>query len=178
MDNKYGPPVCPCISVHSQPNRDPKNLKKNHGGWGFNEQSPDQVSVPCIVHSRGTELQNHDVRFFCFSLSSPSHFLNLAGAGPCSSPRRARLNAEKLALHGLESKRQRGTHTNERRRSHLNPPVVLAGARDGIAQQKRQSGRPGATRGTEWSLDFCGGAFPRARRQPFLGLFLASAVGY
>ena len=117
MDNKYGPPVCPCISVHSQPNRDPKNLKKNHGGWGFNEQSPDQVSVPCIVHSRGTELQNHDVRFFCFSLSSPSHFLNLAGAGPCSSPRRARLNAEKLALLGLESKRRRGTHTDERRRT-------------------------------------------------------------
>ena len=52
-----------------------------------------------------------------------------------------------------------------RRRSHLNPPVVLTGARDGIAQQKRQSGRPGATRGTEWSFDFCGGAFPRARRQ-------------
>ena len=116
--------------------RPQKPEKKNHGGWGFNEQSPDQVSVPCIVHGRGTELQNHDVRFFCFSLSSPSHFLNLAGAGPCSSPRRARLNAEKLALHGLESKRQRGTHTNERRRSHLNPAVVPTGGRDGNAQRE------------------------------------------
>ena len=52
----------------------PKKSEKNHGAWGFNEQSPHQVSVPDSIHSRGTEFQSHSVRFFCFSLSSPSLF--------------------------------------------------------------------------------------------------------
>jgi len=111
-------------------------------GW-FNEESPHQVSVPGSIHSRETELQNHGVRFFLFSLSSPSLFLNLADA--CRSPvprsvtsprrrRRARSHAEKLALHGLDS----SARDNEASvRDSSTPTATGRGARRGVGRTRR-----------------------------------------
>ena len=138
-----------------------KKSEKIHGAWGFNEESPHQVSVPGSIHSRETELQNHGVRFFLFSLSSPSLFLNLADA--CRSPvprsvtsprrrRRARSHAEKLALHGLDSS-ARDDEASVRDSS--TPTATGRGARRGVGRTRR--GTQLQTGGAGWG-SACGHA--------------------
>ena len=108
---KYRPPLCPCNSVHSKPNWEPKILRKFMEAEGSMENHRTRFLSEARSHSRGTKLQNHGVLSFYFSLSLFAVPFSEPGRCRCTVPRsvysprrrhRARLHTQNLALHGLE----------------------------------------------------------------------------